>query len=98
VIALSQLNRKVEERAEKRPTLADLRDSGSTEQDADVIFFFWSVRDLPGSGQKLRGCEVAKNRDGPGGEFGLAFDEAQQRWGESTADIRPPARRQKDEL
>ena len=89
VIALSQLNRKVEERADKRPSLADLRDSGSIEQDADAIIFLWPVRDLPGTDQKLRGCEVAKNRDGAVGEFGLAFDARQQRWVESTSCIRP---------
>jgi replicative DNA helicase len=98
VIALSQLNRKLEERADKRPTMADLRDSGSIEQDADVIIFLWQVRDLPNAGHKLRGCEVAKNRDAPCGEFGLEFDGTQQRWVESSADLRPLSRTQKDDL
>lgn len=90
VIALSQLNRDVEKRAVKRPNLGDLRDSGAIEQDADVVMFLWPVRKLEHEGRAIVGCGVDKNRQGRTGEFGLDFWGDVQRWGESTADIRPP--------
>jgi replicative DNA helicase len=89
VVALSQLNRAVEARTSKRPTLADLRDSGAIEQDADVVMFLWPVREY--GERKLVGCGVDKNRQGRCGEFGLDFRGAIQRWGESTESIQPPA-------
>jgi replicative DNA helicase len=90
VIALSQLNREVEKRPNKRPNLADLRDSGSIEQDADVVAFLWPVRDFPADGRKLIGLAVEKNRSGRTGQIGLDFHGATHRWSESTADINPP--------
>lgn len=85
LIVLSQLNRKVEERANKKPILADLRDSGSIEQDADVVLFLWPVRDLASG--RLVGLDVAKNRQGRTGELGLNFYGAVQRWEESQEPI-----------
>lgn len=87
VLALSQLNRQVEQRANRRPTLSDLRDSGAIEQDADVVMFLWPVREFP-DGRKLIGLGVDKNRQGKTCEFGLDFDGATQRWGESMEPIR----------
>jgi replicative DNA helicase len=87
VIALSQLNRDLEKRAIKRPVLADLRDSGAIEQDADVVLFLWPVREF--EDRRILGLGVDKNRQGTLGEFGLDFWGDYQRWGESTADIRP---------
>lgn len=89
VIALSQLNRDVEKRANKRPSLGDLRDSGAIEQDADVVMFLWLVREFQDEGRRIVGCGVDKNRQGMCGEFGLDFFGDVQRWQESTADIRP---------
>lgn len=94
VIALSQLNRDVEKRAYKRPTLSDLRDSGAIEQDADVVLFLWSVHHSEAEGRRIVGLGVDKNRQGRLGELGLDFCGDTQRWGESTADIRSIARQQ----
>lgn len=91
VIALSQLNRAVEKRSGARPNLSDLRDSGSIEQDADVVLFLWPVRELKGDEpRQIVGLAVDKNRQGPRGKFGLDFRGRVQHWGESTADIDPP--------
>ena len=89
VILISQLNRAVETRADRRPNLSDLRDSGAIEQDADAVIFLWFVRKFGEHGPKLIGCDVAANRSGATGEFGLDFYGGTQRWEQSTADIRP---------
>jgi replicative DNA helicase len=86
VLALSQLNRKVEERASKEPLLSDLRDSGAIEQDADVVMFLWPAVEYPG-GSKLVGIKLEKNRQGKKGRFGLDFDGAHQRWVESSDEL-----------
>ena len=100
VIALSQLNRDVEKRGNKRPALSDLRDSGAIEQDADVVMFLWPVREFEAEGLRIIGLGVDKNRQGRLGDVGLDFYGDTQRWGESEADIRPPvpSRSHKDDL
>jgi replicative DNA helicase len=77
VLALSQLNRAVENRPDKKPMLADLRESGSIEQDADVVMFI-SRQDMykTNDADKTNIAEItiAKHRNGPTGSVELFFD------------------------
>ena len=85
VVALSQLNRAVESRTDRRPALADLRESGAIEQDADVVMFvhrpelfgFLTVKEEEGQEIETAGKAeiiIGKQRNGPPGRIWLAFN------------------------
>lgn len=78
VLALSQLSREVDKRDVKIPRLSDLRESGSLEQDADVVLFLYRKdrerNDLPDEEQNIVDVIIAKHRNGPVGTVRLRFD------------------------
>ncbi len=81
LVALSQLNRSVEGRADHKPILSDLRESGAIEQDADVVLLlhrpsYYNPDDEPGIAHVV----VAKQRNGPTGEIQLQFQNEQMRF------------------
>lgn len=81
VLVLSQLNRAVESRSPAIPRLADLRESGSIEQDADIVMFIYrkavdrNFRELSPEEKHLAEIHIAKHRNGPTGMVQLFFDE-----------------------
>ncbi len=76
VILLSQLSRAVESRTDKRPMLSDLRESGSIEQDADIVLFLYreAYYNKESQRQNISECIVAKNRHGETGTVELIWD------------------------
>lgn len=77
VIAVSQLSREVEKRESKRPQLADLRESGSIEQDADLVAFVYRDEYYDENSQRKGEADliIAKHRNGPIGKVKLQFDQ-----------------------
>lgn len=101
VIALAQLNRKSEERGDKKPILSDLRDSGEIEQDADVVMLVHRAEMHQPDAEQLRGYTelmIRKQRSGALGDVPLMFDGPTCRFSAwtgsapTTAEERPPAR------
>ena len=99
VLALSQLSRQVENRADKRPQLSDLRESGAIEQDADIVMFIYR----PHAGARAMGADdedevkckklqgevvVAKHRSGPTGEAHVIIDDNFTKFGSIPARVR----------
>ncbi|MCH8518692.1 replicative DNA helicase [Candidatus Gracilibacteria bacterium] len=82
IIALSQLSRAVESRPDKRPVLSDLRESGSIEQDADIVMMIYrddyydEFSEKPG----VTDIFIRKNRNGPIGNISLRFDRGNQKF------------------
>lgn len=75
VLAAAQLSRAVEQRADKRPILSDLRESGSLEQDSDVVLFIYRADQYESDSLKENVAEiiVSKHRNGPVGSIELIF-------------------------
>ncbi len=76
VLTLSQLNRMVESRGTKKPQLADLRESGAIEQDADVVMFIYQEQendDLMDANKRMMKLSIAKHRNGALGDIDLMF-------------------------
>jgi len=75
VLAAAQLSRAVEQRADKKPVLSDLRESGSLEQDADIVMFIYrpEIYDEDPAKQNIAEVIVAKHRNGPVGSVQLIF-------------------------
>jgi replicative DNA helicase len=95
VIALSQLSRAVESRTDKRPQLSDLRESGSIEQDADVVVMIYREKSYYPTAESwqrvypnkeypenIADIIIAKHRHGPTSEFKMFFDERRAKFGD----------------
>ncbi len=82
VLALSQLSRAVESRTDKKPQLSDLRESGSIEQDADIVMFIYrdDVYNPESERKNIADIIIAKHRNGPVGSVSLYFQGAQTRY------------------
>lgn len=95
VVALSQLSRPEKEKKRRPPVLADLRESGQIEQDADIVLFIY--RDEPEALRSPRTLAIAKNKEGETGRVPLRFDGETQTFTEDYSRMIPPAKTRKRE-
>jgi replicative DNA helicase len=79
IIALSQLSRNVENRIDKKPILSDLRESGSIEQDADLVLMLYKNQ-YPNQNSEIIDLIIAKQRNGPIGTVQLKFNQKQTKF------------------
>ena len=86
ILLLSQINRQSTQRADGEPTLADLKESGAIEEDADTVIVL-HPRGALEDGSLLIAALLLKNRQGRRGRIALSFAGGMQRWVESTADV-----------
>lgn len=94
VLLLSQLNRAVESRPDKHPQLSDLRESGSIEQDADIIMFLYNdfyYNREKSQNPNITECIVAKNRHGETAKINLVWDAQYTRFSTPENETPPPA-------
>jgi replicative DNA helicase len=91
VLALCQLNRAIEHRASHMPQLSDLRESGSIEQDADIVMFIArdTEQDATPDGYQFMNVGIAKHRNGPLGIVPLQFNGATHRWRDGGVFVTP---------
>jgi len=82
IVAIAQLNRAVERRTVNKPTLADLKESGSIEENSDVVIFLWYEKDQANEKNPTIKITIAKHRDGPEGEFEMKFVKDKMRFSE----------------
>ena len=92
VLALSQLSRAVESRTDHRPMLSDLRESGSIEQDADIVMFIYreEIYDRETEKKGIAEVIVAKHRNGPTDTVNLRFFERTARFADLELYLEPP--------
>ncbi len=93
ILLLSQLNRNVDARPNRRPQMSDLRDSGSIEQDADLVLFIYRNEVYYPNDEKNKGIAdiiIGKQRNGPTTTFQLAFVQKYTRFGDLSPNDRTP--------
>ena len=96
ILAAAQMSRAVEQRAEKRPVLSDLRESGDLENDSDIVMFIYEPSEVDNQG--IRELIIAKHRNGPVGVVNLVFRGALAKFESCTVKSFNPNRGLRDEL
>ena len=87
VLILSQLSRKPEDTADGRPRISHLRDSGSIEQDADVVMLLWRPSYYKNTADPAAVLDIGKNRNGATGDCALVFDNKHTQFLDAAKDV-----------